>query len=396
MPYQELISMIQKIISSSNRIEASRDLAKIFGAKDLIFFIKDPIVGILLPAPGFPQTLPDGRKWRQFLFDCQCRGRKGPALLTCPFEQKEREIKGFKFTDSLIMVLLEVSSHVQYEFSSEIVSLFSILASHFKNERVAQNAEAQMAFAKEINLKSKNLNLALDKARSSLQEAQCKAENREARILELLNENSNLHCEKEELIVLMQLLIQTGSIAMSWLDQNLQFTDVNQAWIDFFDTPTGAYLEQTPSSVFPNFGFEFEKVAKLALYSDSVSVSWELHTDIQQPLRLKRSFLLAAYPVKLKNNQIGGVGLIAMSIQDCSSNSSYDHLAPKMSTLSTSTNSHSQAFVLRSMAYLFSQHAANPREGMFATDRYISRVNQIHQMIGQPLGIRNRLKLDEN
>lgn len=390
MPYKELISMIQKIISSSStRVEASRDLARILGAKDLIFFMKDPIIGIFLPAPGFPQTLPDGRKWRQFLFDCQCRGRKGPALLTCPFEQKEREIKGFKLNESLILVLIGVNSRIQYDFSPEIMNLFSILASHFKNERIAQNAEAQMAFAKEINLKAKNLNLALDKARSNLQEAQNKAENREARLLELVKENSNLQFEKEELGVLVQLLIQNAPIAMGWLERNLQFTDVNQSWLDFFNTPVSVYLEQTPSSIFPKFGVEIEKVAKSALYSDSVSVSWELRTEIQHPRALQQSFLLAAYPLKLKNNQRGGVGLVAMGVQDSCSKASFDPLNSKLSTLSMSAKSHSQASVLRSIAYLFSQHAAIPGDGRFATDRFISRVNGIHQMMSQLLGIKN-------
>src|SRR5689334_8777474 len=49
------------------RRDAARELAVSLGAEDLLVFVLDPEVDTPLPALGFPQTLPDGRRWRDFV-----------------------------------------------------------------------------------------------------------------------------------------------------------------------------------------------------------------------------------------------------------------------------------------------------------------------------------------
>lgn len=59
----------------AQRAEAARALAQRLGADEVLLFVRDPALGALLPAPGFPQTLPGGRTWRAFLRRCEAAGR---------------------------------------------------------------------------------------------------------------------------------------------------------------------------------------------------------------------------------------------------------------------------------------------------------------------------------
>ena len=47
----------------SERQIVARDLARMVGAADLVIFIADPSIATLIPAPGFPATLPNALQW---------------------------------------------------------------------------------------------------------------------------------------------------------------------------------------------------------------------------------------------------------------------------------------------------------------------------------------------
>ncbi len=68
------LSLISALTSPGERGQAARQLAESLGAEDLILFIRDPEIGVLLPAPGFQQTLPSGKIWRALLNDCLTQG----------------------------------------------------------------------------------------------------------------------------------------------------------------------------------------------------------------------------------------------------------------------------------------------------------------------------------
>jgi len=62
------------------RAEAARDVAALLGGEELIVFLRSPEVGAMLPAPGFPQMLPNGTVWRAFLDECVRAGEKRGEL----------------------------------------------------------------------------------------------------------------------------------------------------------------------------------------------------------------------------------------------------------------------------------------------------------------------------
>lgn len=57
------------------RQDALKDLAAWAGADASLLFVRDPVVGVLVPAPGCPQTLSGGPSWRDFFASCNIAGR---------------------------------------------------------------------------------------------------------------------------------------------------------------------------------------------------------------------------------------------------------------------------------------------------------------------------------
>lgn len=60
-----------------DRSQSARALAAALGADDFVLLVRDPDLAVLLPAPGFPQTLRAGPAWMQFVDRCREPGRHG-------------------------------------------------------------------------------------------------------------------------------------------------------------------------------------------------------------------------------------------------------------------------------------------------------------------------------
>ncbi len=67
------LELIASLSRRSTRAEVARALAARLGAEDLLLFLPDPQLGVLMPAPGFAQTLRGGPAWRSFLAGCSSR-----------------------------------------------------------------------------------------------------------------------------------------------------------------------------------------------------------------------------------------------------------------------------------------------------------------------------------
>jgi len=57
------------------RAAAAQRLARALGAAEFILLVRDPDLGVMLPAPGFAQTLRGGPLWRAFVESCGAPGR---------------------------------------------------------------------------------------------------------------------------------------------------------------------------------------------------------------------------------------------------------------------------------------------------------------------------------
>jgi signal transduction histidine kinase/ActR/RegA family two-component response regulator len=152
----------------SRRGDTARALASRAGADDLIIFVKDVEIGILLPAPGFPQTLPHARRWRCFLTELE---QNSPLAGSLPFHDQQTDLPalGLRGTDGSALIILGGTPSA--EVASAIALVLPALAAAFRGEQALVAAEGHAAVAREAAGQSKLLTASLE-----LQEALANAE----------------------------------------------------------------------------------------------------------------------------------------------------------------------------------------------------------------------------
>lgn len=151
---------------SARRSEASTQLARAMGSDHLVVFMRDAEIGVLLPAPGFPQTLADGAAWREFLIDCVERGRARGRLRLTQGAPVQHAL-GQAWDREVALVLLAPAPPTAD--LSWTRGLLPLLAAVFRGERAAVHAHAQARLAAESSARAARLVHMLDAARRELE-----------------------------------------------------------------------------------------------------------------------------------------------------------------------------------------------------------------------------------
>jgi len=163
----ELLRTAARLADPALREEAARALASAFGAEVLLIFLRDAEVGALLSAPGFPQTLPDGRRWRAFLDQCV---KEGEAKGSLPLRSADDLLPavGYAAGESSVAVLLGTDAP-----AGDIAwfrDLMPLLEAALRAERTANIAEAGARLARETVRRGVTVSQALDRTRLQLEE----------------------------------------------------------------------------------------------------------------------------------------------------------------------------------------------------------------------------------
>ncbi|MDB5304462.1 MAG: domain S-box [Phycisphaerales bacterium] len=168
-----LFELAARLTDPSDRAEIARALAARAGAEDLIIFVLDAEVGVLLPAPGFRQTLPDSQRWRAFLSGL-AEGVPQLGRLPYPDRQTEQAALGLLAPGGSVLVLLGGQPIPAVAQTLGIV--MPILAAAFRGEQALLAAKGHAAVAREGAGQAKLLAASLEKARQALQSALAQAE----------------------------------------------------------------------------------------------------------------------------------------------------------------------------------------------------------------------------
>jgi signal transduction histidine kinase len=161
------------LTDASRRTEAARKLAAHLGADTLIIFVADPEIGIRLPAPGFPQTLPGGKIWQNFLSECVTIGHYSGEL---PFPKADTLMPAFGVASEDGSVLVLLGAAAKSSNREEINLFLPFLGAAFRGERIALTAAGHAQVAKEAAAQAKVLAAKLSVTRSDLQQALLSAE----------------------------------------------------------------------------------------------------------------------------------------------------------------------------------------------------------------------------
>lgn len=143
--------------------------------------IRDAELDVLLPAPGFPQTLPGGAAWRSFLATCRQPGRHA-GRLPYPDRQTEAAVLARVGDDGTAVLLLggEPRDPEQGAFPPPL------LGGMLRAEALATVALGAARVAREQAHHAEALAVSLDVARADLEQAM----NRAARMNEELERSS--------------------------------------------------------------------------------------------------------------------------------------------------------------------------------------------------------------
>jgi signal transduction histidine kinase/ActR/RegA family two-component response regulator len=174
-PLREFLELVGRLADPAARPAVARAVAARVGADDLIIFVRDGRVGgILLPAPGFAQTLPGARRWRAFLAGL---GPGAPAAgpLPPPGRRSDAPALGLLAADGSALVLLG-GAPAAADVAATILPLVPALAAAFRGEQALLAAEGHAAVARDTAAQAAMLTAALEGTRKALQGALATAE----------------------------------------------------------------------------------------------------------------------------------------------------------------------------------------------------------------------------
>jgi signal transduction histidine kinase len=164
----QTLALIARLAEPAGRRAAAQALARASGATDLLVFVPDPELGALLPAPGFPQTLPEGRAWRSFLASCT-PGREYVGTVPWPTAAQQTTALGIASASGSVVVLL--GGMPTPEALATLQQLLPLLTAAFRGERAALTAAGHAAAAREAAEHGRRVAETLDAARRDLQQA---------------------------------------------------------------------------------------------------------------------------------------------------------------------------------------------------------------------------------
>ncbi|MBA2586765.1 MAG: response regulator [Chthoniobacterales bacterium] len=164
--------LVAALTQPANRRTAVRALAEHAGAEELLILIPDRELGVLLPAPGFQQTLSDPKRWRQFLDRC-VEKMFYQGELSFPTAETIMSATGFAADGGSVVVFL--GGEHRMDEAIDISLLLPIVAAAFEGERLAAVHEAKTAVAKQTATQAKLLADSLDKARNELRQTLAEA-----------------------------------------------------------------------------------------------------------------------------------------------------------------------------------------------------------------------------
>lgn len=170
----EILELLITLVQSTDRTDASIALGRALGGARAIVFVRDEQVDALLPAPGFPKTLPGGRSWRQLLDSCVADGESSTEALTLP--DATAPAPAFAFASGRNIAVVVVGTASRSDHIGEIRGLLSLVERAFAWEQAATLAGARERMARQEAAHADALAATLDRVRGEQHHAFVRAE----------------------------------------------------------------------------------------------------------------------------------------------------------------------------------------------------------------------------
>jgi signal transduction histidine kinase len=212
-----VLEFAAKLVKPQSRMDEVQKFCAAEGLQTILLFIFDREVGAFLSAPGFPQTLPNARQWREILAQDP---RKAPdeVMLPWPAAGEFKPAAIVSAEDYLLVIVGRPRQDLLAAFRAAL----PLLGAALKGERAALSEAAQAKLANETARQANALALGLDKARRDIQrelafrrEAEEQVRKRTA-VLEALNRTGATLAAEFNLEKIVRIVIEAGvKITMS-------------------------------------------------------------------------------------------------------------------------------------------------------------------------------------
>jgi len=171
----QLLDLVTALATNCHdRPSAARNLARALGGDDVLVLLRDPDVGVFLPAPGFRQTLTDARRWRQLADECLVSGDAFVDQMRVAGDDVPRPVFAIASSDELILAIIGLATRPAG--MDEVARLLPLLASVLRGERAIEHATARERVARQSAAHAERLAAAFDDSRVRLERALAAAE----------------------------------------------------------------------------------------------------------------------------------------------------------------------------------------------------------------------------
>jgi signal transduction histidine kinase len=219
-----LLRLVAQVAVRETRNAAAADLAAAIGADDLLIFVRDREVGALLAAPGFAQTLPNGKAWQAFLAATVTGGRYEGVL---PLRRADAALPAIGYAAGRDVALVLVGARAQAQDPEWLIALLPAIASTLRSEQEAIAAAASVGLARDAAHRAATLAQTVDRTRRQLEEALLEAERARA---ELERANQLLHEQAvEQEMTNQQLQEQAAELEAQTTELEAQAEELHRA-----------------------------------------------------------------------------------------------------------------------------------------------------------------------
>jgi hypothetical protein len=160
------IRLVNALADPQCRLAGATELAHHWGVDALLVLIRDHELGVLRPAPGFPQTLPGGPSWRTFLARCGSPGEVSGEV-AFPDAGTLTPVRAFVNVDGTVLAL--IGGNPALSSWDLDPAAFPLLAALLKTESTCAAASGLAAAASDATRRATALAKALDGARAEIE-----------------------------------------------------------------------------------------------------------------------------------------------------------------------------------------------------------------------------------
>jgi PAS domain S-box-containing protein len=206
--------LVNALAEQDRRDQAAAALARSVGADALLILVRDSGSGALLPAPGFPRTLPGGATWRAFLNACAHPGEFAMDVAH-PDRLSRKSARAYVSANGSVTTLIGGNPHISARGLSELLLPIVRLLQSERQVTAAQGAAAAATLAAQ---QTSALAASLDEARRRLSE-------QATQLQRALNEAARLNRELTELTHTLEQRVETALAERRLLAEIVENTD---------------------------------------------------------------------------------------------------------------------------------------------------------------------------